>query len=233
MAHYRKFVDTAFFGKWSPSMAYVLGYFAADGSMYVNPHGARYVDFVSTDRDLLEQVRCLLQSQHTIALRRRNARKAHWKPAYRLQIGGGELFQALARRGFTPNKDGSMAFPSVPKQYLADFVRGYFDGDSCISFGWCQKQDRRSPSLWVQLCFASGSFGFLAALDKALQESVGVAPGYLRHRPSIGEFLYYQRRPDIRRLYSFFYSDVDHEPPQCYLGRKRTHFEKALQCMGA
>jgi len=213
-------------------MAYVLGYFAADGSMYMNPHGARYVDFVSTDRDLLEQVKRLLQSEHTIALRQRNASEAHWKPAYRLQIGGGELFEGLERHGFTPNKDGTMAFPDVPRVYLADFVRGYFDGDGCISFGWYQKRDHRNRSLWVQLCFASGSFQFLEALDKALQEAAGIARGYLRHRPNLGVFLYYQRRPDLRRLHSFFYSDCD-QTPQCYLTRKRVHFEKALQHMGA
>ena len=110
-------------------MAYVLGYFAADGSMYVNPHGARYVGFASADRDLLEQVKDLLRADHAITLKSRNTRPAHWKPAYQLQIGGGELFDGLQRHGFTPNKDGSMVWPAVPGEYVADFVRGYFDGD--------------------------------------------------------------------------------------------------------
>jgi hypothetical protein len=42
-------------------MAYVLGYFAADGSMYVNSHGAKCIDFVSTDREILEHVKHLLR----------------------------------------------------------------------------------------------------------------------------------------------------------------------------
>jgi len=42
---------------------------------------------------------------------------------------------------------------------------------------------------------------------------------------------YYQRRGDIRRLYDFFYpAGIPHER---FLLRKRTHFVKALEFMGA
>jgi len=60
MAHFRKNVDVMFFDSWSSPMAYVLGVFAADGSMYVNSHGTRYVDFTSTDLIMLENVKRLV-----------------------------------------------------------------------------------------------------------------------------------------------------------------------------
>jgi len=34
-----------FFKKWTPEMAYVLGFFAADGSMVKNKRGACFIEF--------------------------------------------------------------------------------------------------------------------------------------------------------------------------------------------
>lgn len=45
----RFFVNKEFFKCWTSEMAYVLGYFSADGSMFINPRGSRYIEFTSTD----------------------------------------------------------------------------------------------------------------------------------------------------------------------------------------
>ncbi len=42
-----------FFKTWSPEMAYVLGYFAADGSMIQNKRGGHFIEFTSTDAVLI------------------------------------------------------------------------------------------------------------------------------------------------------------------------------------
>src|SRR3989338_4819696 len=41
----RNRINVGFFKKWSSEMAYVLGFFAADGCMYINPRGSRYFCF--------------------------------------------------------------------------------------------------------------------------------------------------------------------------------------------
>lgn len=64
-------LNVDFFKKWSAEMAYVLGYFAADGCMFVNPRGSRYISFSSTDREILEKIKRMLKSKHKIALRKR------------------------------------------------------------------------------------------------------------------------------------------------------------------
>ena len=230
MAHYRKSVNTAFFDKWSPAMAYVLGYFAADGCMYINSHGSRYIGFTSTDHIQLKHVRKLLHAQHHIMLKSRHPTRPTWKPIYQLQIGGGELFDRLSALGLTPNKSCSLKFPHVPSDCVSAFVRGYFDGDGCISFGWYRPPDRHSQKFWIQVAFVSGSLGFLSSLDRALQQQASIAPGYLRRREQMGCYLYYQRREDLRRLYQFLY-------PECvstdlYLGRKRRRYKSGLKFLG-
>lgn len=64
-------------------MAYILGFFCADGSMSKNKRGARFIEFQITDKDLLEKTRTVVGSDHKITIRRRNNNKH--KTAYRLQ----------------------------------------------------------------------------------------------------------------------------------------------------
>src|SRR3989344_557095 len=51
-----KMKNEDFFKRWSSEMAYVLGFFAADGSMIPHKNGGHYIEFTSTDRILLEHV---------------------------------------------------------------------------------------------------------------------------------------------------------------------------------
>jgi len=65
-------LNVDFFKKWSVEMAYVLGYFAADGCMYKNSGGSKFINFVSTDYEILTKVKKLLSSQHKILPKRQS-----------------------------------------------------------------------------------------------------------------------------------------------------------------
>ena len=41
-------LNVDFFKKWSAEMAYVLGYFCADGGMFINPRGSKFILFQRT-----------------------------------------------------------------------------------------------------------------------------------------------------------------------------------------
>ena len=64
-------VNQDFFKKWSPNMAYVLGFFAADGNMIINKRGAHFIEFQINDLELLKNIRRALNSDHKITSRRR------------------------------------------------------------------------------------------------------------------------------------------------------------------
>lgn len=56
--------------------------------------------------------------------------------AYRLVINRTKMCYDLINLGCTPQKTYTLTFPTenqVPKVYLRDFLRGFFDGDGCIS----------------------------------------------------------------------------------------------------
>jgi len=55
-----------FFENWTREMAYVLGFFIADGSLIVNPRGSEYFSIQITDKKLLEKIRQTMNSGHKI-----------------------------------------------------------------------------------------------------------------------------------------------------------------------
>ena len=121
-----KSVNKDFFKKWCPEMAYVLGFFAADGYITVNKRGGQFLGIQITDKDLLENIKKALSSEHKIGKR---ARGGNEQPTYRLQVGSIEMCDDLRRLGFCEKKVRRLTMPNIPRIYLSDFVRGYFDGD--------------------------------------------------------------------------------------------------------
>jgi hypothetical protein len=121
-------------------MAYVLGFFTADGSMYKTMRGTHFIEFQITDRELLLQVQKTLGSNHKIS--DRGIRSNHRKKIYRLQIGSKAIFESLIDLGFMQNKTNIVRLPTIPREYFCDFLRGYLDGDGNIMFGYYRKPGR-------------------------------------------------------------------------------------------
>lgn len=207
-------------------MAYVLGYFAADGAMVCNARGGQYIEFTSTDCDLLQQVRRAMRSTHTVSIRPH--RNSKWKTQYRLQIGSKEWFTALQGLGFTPAKSKSLRFPKVPNERSGDFVRGYFDGDGCVYLAQLKYADRTSKRWILQTLFTSGSHQFLRALHSLLRKH-GVKGGSLIPKSNRRGFELKLSHRDSLALYILMY----HTSPTsdlCLL-RKKEKLERAVKLL--
>ncbi|MDP3697210.1 MAG: LAGLIDADG family homing endonuclease [Candidatus Taylorbacteria bacterium] len=213
-----KEVNQDFFKKWLSKMAYVLGFFTADGNMIRNKRGAHFIDFYITDRDILEKIKKLLGSNHKISIRDRRKVNPNYKIGYRLQIGSKMMFNDLINLGLMPNKSKVVRMPSVPSKYVSHFVRGYFDGDGHVSASEYQKKDRKNKSRIIITGFTSGSKIFLEGLRKVLKD-YAVTKG--------GTFFYTQGYrlcfsiQDSLKLYNFMYKDSG----TLYLDRKKVIFE--------
>lgn len=216
-----------FFKKWTPEMAYVLGYFAADGSIYKNPRGACFVDFVSTDQELIFNTKRMFSSGHAIA---ELVPPANHKKRWRLQIGSKEIFNDLLKIGLTPRKSKIIELPKVPKEYFADFVRGNFDGDGCVKFGFYIKKGRSKPNAILVSQFASGSKQFLIALLHKLREYASIEGGSIqtKHDRKGDSYVLHLSINDSFRLFGFMYSNVRGGD---FLRRKYNIFQKAYQTM--
>lgn len=141
-----------YFKIWSPDMAYILGFWFADGSLQ-NKKGSKTFSITQhkDDKYILEDILCKMGSDHPITKIR---------DCFDFTIGSKVIFDDIVRLGGKMKKSMDMEFPNVPKEYLADFIRGYFDGDGCI---YVSKDNKRCCGTFV-----SGSLNFLKKLNEIL-----------------------------------------------------------------
>ncbi len=205
-------------------MAYVLGFFAADGCMIQNNRGGHFIEFDITDIDLLLAIRTAMKSSHKIAIRTRNPKH---KVGYRIQIGSSKIYDQLHKLGFSPRKSLTLRMPDVPAQYFADFVRGYFDGDGCIYFKKHHVKDRKNARYVFATRFTSGSRTFLSALLKRLRD-IGLQKGFILKKSSSGYELILSHRDSVA-LYRIMYNN--RRDSDIYLGRKYKLFTHAIETL--
>jgi intein/homing endonuclease len=201
-------------------MAYVLGFFAADGSMRITKRNTCFIEFQITDKELLERIREVLGSNNRIAVRERNPK---WKLAYRLQIGSRILFDDLSRLGMLQNKSKIITLPNVPDAYFPDFLRGYFDGDGNVVFGRFKRSDCNTSRWIFSVRFTSGSRLFLEGVRDKLWDVLGVSGSLFW---SSGWRLNYAGIAS-RKLFYFMYRGGNIER-LIYLERKYKIFQDAI-----
>lgn len=119
----------SFFRCWSAEMAYVLGYWWADGYMrHRKDTGAHLIEMASNDRAHLDQVARAIGE--TSNLRRISGSLN----CYEIEFCSKEMYYDLLALGGMPNKSNVIGFPSVPAEYLVHFVRGFVDGDGTLAW---------------------------------------------------------------------------------------------------
>ncbi len=220
MPIYRK-VNKDFFKKWSPGMAYVLGFFCADGSMYKTKRNTYFIEFQITDKDLLYAIRELLNSNHKISEKNNNIKK---KKVYRLQVGSKEIYKDLIKLGLTQAKSKTIKLPVIPKNFFHHFLRGFFDGDGNIVSKNFKRKNRNSLQGYFRLRFTSGSKVFIEDIKNKIEESLG----------STGSILYYSNawrlsysNKNSVKICSFIYRDVVNND-LIYLQRKYNIFQQFI-----
>ncbi len=203
-------------------MAYVLGFFAADGYITVNKRGGQFWCIQITDKELLENIKKVIKADHKISIRL--PKKSSESILYRLQIGSIEMCDDLRKLGFSERKTKSLVVPNIPNKYFSSFVRGYFDGDGNVWSGFIHK-DRKNSTLTIQVVFTSCSCDFLDKIREGLQ-MFNIERGILRQgKKKKGN--YYRLTYSVLnslKLYDFMYNDIG--TSMLFLKRKKDVFEK-------
>lgn len=213
--HSQKYsLNQRFFDSWSASMAYVLGFWFADGYMR---HDRSYrIVFVSNDKGIIVAIRRAFRSRHPI---RKRAGDNTWS----MILHSKYLYFSLMKRGGFRQKSRTIRFPKVPRRYLRDFIRGYFDGDGSVFFvEYTRTKDgRRTRELRTN--FTSGSRGFLEDLMMVLRRELGFSIkilgafnkgaslklGYgMRDSEALLRYMYYDRFPIGLRRKAIFVDKI-------------------------
>lgn len=136
------YVDNNYFSTIDTSnKAYVIGLIASDGNIYKrNDDHSGQIRFAfktgDSERTLLENIKDDMNATSPIkTILKRNNNKCFDHMA--VTIVSQQIFDDLCNMGITPRKTWDMSICDVlshiPKQFIRDFLRGYFDGDGCIT----------------------------------------------------------------------------------------------------
>ena len=126
----RKFsVNDMYFSKQSPNMAYLLGMFASDGCVYEKDNAIK-LTLSTVDKEYLEKIRQELEIESQI----KDYETSQGYKNSELRFSSYQIKKDFAEYNIVPRKTYSFKFPrKLKKEYYRDFIRGYFDGDGCVS----------------------------------------------------------------------------------------------------
>lgn len=115
----------------SNEKAYWLGMMLSDGSITSN----NSINLGLKDKEHIIKFQKAIGAINNKIIEIKDNRYEHLCINYRLSIRDGQMAKDLAKYGCLPNKSYSnFSFPNIPKQFLYDFIRGYFDGDGSIYY---------------------------------------------------------------------------------------------------
>lgn len=217
--------NETFFSKWSSEMAYILGFWFADG--YMTNDKSYRVAFFSIDENHLQNIANTLAYNAPVKRFRRNGKVGS---IYTLTFRSKNLFNDLISLGGVSRKSLTMQFPEVPDIFLVDFIRGYFDGDGSIHLTRYTRSKDHRKQIDLRSSFTSGSHQFLFKLRDILTTTAGLTHKKIyfsvnkKYPRNIHWRLGYGTK-DTMKLLKFMYY------PKCslYLERKFAIYQKYLQ----
>ena len=115
----------------SEEKSYWLGFIFADGYISSSPLREDVKSIYQfelslglKDQEHLEKFRVFMEYEKPLLVDTYRCRFA---------VASKHLWSTLNNYGCTPNKSLTLNFPNVPEHLIRHFIRGYFDGDGCIS----------------------------------------------------------------------------------------------------
>lgn len=127
--------------------------------------------------------------------------------------------ETLAKLGCIQGKTYTLEFPKLPNNLLNHFLRGYFDGDGCISI--TQRSNRKEGSMQYQLNFV-GKDSVILKIQDIICKNTGVFKTKLRNRKnSFANCISWCGRKVCFKILQYLYKDST-----IYLNRK---YNKYLQ----
>ena len=194
-----------YFESWSNNMAYILGLLFTDGNLHKN---RMKIVLKAEDGYLLEAIKSEMGYTGKVFY---SSVKRFNKDTAKLDICSLDLRNSLNRLGLNADKTFNMSFPTVPKDYELDFIRGVFDGDGFTKKG-----------KYLRAGFCSGSKPFLDELNTRLQ-SYGLSERTVsKHSKAECYYIEYSSK-ECRLLYDLLYGRGG-----LHLVRKRLVFEQHL-----
>jgi len=124
----RHIVNDDFFKHWSCNMAYVLGFWFADGCICKRKGSGNFLIAQQTkDKYILEKILNVMGADYPVMTASTRVNGSQF------EISSESIYNDIVSLGGMPKKSLKVRFPNVPDLFVPDFIRGVFDGDGSIS----------------------------------------------------------------------------------------------------
>lgn len=188
--------------------AYFLGLLYADGFIYYNEVKQQYrMELSLCDRDIVDKLSIILYGGNKT--RERLPSKRSKQSMYRLTVASKEICQDLIQHGCIPRKSLILSPPTISKEFVRPFLRGYHDGDGCFA----HHKNKNYNSL-IFLWSALSTKSFCEWIKHSLED-------FIQIKPSVHKFKKYtivkvSGRPSLLKLGDWLYENKG----ECYISRK-------------
>lgn len=203
--------------------AYWLGFMYADGYISISPNGQKVfgISLSLEDEAHLKQFKKDIQATNPINIYESTG-YGNGKMYCRLAITSEKTVNDLIAKGVVEHKTNILIFPTeeqVPKHLIHHFIRGYFDGDGCITSYKHQGYDRYKTSF-------IGTYQFLQSINDIIYEKYDIKIPKLHKRKAEHEVyaLEYSSNKRSKIIYDFMYKDAT-----IYLNRKYNKYSRLMK----
>lgn len=195
-------IDESIFEKIdSEESAYWFGFLYADGYINYNKNSITLC-LSNNDLDILQKFLKFIKTDKPI--RKNN------KDSSKVVIENKKITNDLKKLGLLQCKTHILSFPKIRKNLLNHFIRGYFDGDGCITYG-------RKLNTFANVSITS-TLNFLKEIDNNIDVKFSYTK---RHKDKVDDIFTMTSGGivNIMKFYSFIYKNSS-----IYMDRKKKKF---------
>lgn len=199
--------DTVFENIDSEEKAYWLGFLFADGYNHESKCCIA-LRLQESDLEILEKFQKFLKTDCPIKFYERCTKTGKHRKYYELCISSPKLSNDLAKLGCVQAKTHILEFPlRVPQFLIRHFLRGYFDGDGCISITKRSDRSIRGKSIRAQFTL-TGRDKFIKKCQEHLCNSVNITKTALnKSKNSSTASLHYNGINSVLKILNYIYSN--------------------------
>lgn len=199
--------------------AYWLGFLMADGYNHESKTMVA-LRIQGEDSEHLEKFKTFLQTDTPIYIFKYTTPISKIEKEYcELNVCSPIFSQSLAKQGCVQGKTYILEFPNIDTSLYSHFIRGYFDGDGCISIR--QRNDRKSPKCKQIQFNIVGKEDVILKIQEIICNNTGVFKTKLRSpKNNFAKRISWTGRNVCKKILDYLYKDAT-----IYLQRK---YEKYL-----
>lgn len=202
----------------SQEKAYIMGMLWADGHNCVSK-GSIILELQEADVDLLEKINRLTENERPLRKQNLHLKNDNWKDQYKLVLQSKYTSNILESYGMVQGKSLVLTFPNWLNPTLyAHFIRGYFDGDGCISL----QSSNKNRSAYIGIV---GTKMLLESVADIIKNNIGVDVHISKDKRAKEpiRILHCSVRNDVVNILNWLYKDST-----IYMQRKYVKYQQFL-----